>query len=110
MRTVETAKEESPCLIWVEKPELSPGWSQNHGKVSCHIQGRKAGRPWDGESGEHASGPNLIFLEMPEPWLLKTIAFHSQRLSLTFPQISCLICTDPGRGPELASWCLMILP
>lgn len=40
-----TAKETSlSCLTWVEKPELSPGWSQNHGNVSPHIQGREGGR------------------------------------------------------------------
>lgn len=37
---------------------------------------------------------------MVEPWLLKAIAFPSQRLSPTFLQVSCPIYTAPGWGPE----------
>lgn len=101
-----TAKEVSPsCLIWVEKPEPSPRWSQ---PVERSPVTSRAGRQQNKERREHDSGAKFIFLEMVEPWLQRAIAFHSQRLSPTFPQTSCphacpeaslLVLDDPALRP-----------
>lgn len=82
-----TAKEVPPsCLIWVQKPERSPRWSQPMERSPVTS---RTGRQQNKERREHDSGAKFIFLEMVEPWLLRAIALHSQRLSPTFPQTSC---------------------
>lgn len=49
-------------------------------------------------------GENLLlgtfkFLETPEPWLMNSTAFHSQRLFPACPPLACPPYTDTGRGP-----------
>lgn len=101
-----TAKEVSPsCLIWVEKLEPNPRWSQ---PVERSPVTSRAERKQNKERREHDSGAKFIFLEMVEPWLWRAIAFHSQRLSPTFPQTShphtrpaasLLVLDDPALRP-----------
>ena len=60
------AKEVSlSCLIWVEKPELSLEWSQNHGNTSITSQAWEGSRT--GRTENALLGQKFLFLEAWSP-------------------------------------------